>query len=61
MGIIYTTNEIIDKLIPIFDTIPIERAVLFGSYAKGNQTLKSDVDILIDSIRGIWRCCHDRI
>ena len=53
---VYTTNEIKEKLLPIFSSIPVERAVLFGSYAKGNPTLLSDVDIAIDSkgkIRGI--------
>ena len=53
---VYTTNEIKEKLIPIFRSIPIERAILFGSYAKGNPTRTSDVDILIDSrgkIKGI--------
>ena len=53
---IYTTSEIKEKLFPIFSAIPVERAVLFGSYAKGNPTQVSDIDILIDSngkIRGI--------
>ena len=53
---IYTPNEIQERLRPVFDAVPIERAVLFGSYAKGSQTQTSDVDILIDSkgqIRGI--------
>jgi predicted nucleotidyltransferase len=52
----YTTNEIKEKLLPIFKMIPVEKAILFGSYAKGNSTRTSDVDILIDSngkIRGI--------
>ena len=52
----YTTNEIKEKLMPIFDFIPVEKAILFGSYAKGNPTRLSDVDILIDSkgkIKGI--------
>ena len=34
---------------PIFVANPIDRAILFGSYAKGNPTQSSDVDILIDS------------
>ena len=34
---------------PIFKTAPIERAILFGSYAKDLQTPSSDVDIVIDS------------
>ena len=53
---VYTTNEIKERLRPIFSAVPIEKAVLFGSYAKGNPTRTSDVDILIDSkgkIRGI--------
>lgn len=52
----YTVNEITEKLLPVFNSIPIERAILFGSYAKGNPTQTSDIDILIDSkgkIRGI--------
>ena len=53
---VYTTNEIKEKLLPIFNVTPVEKAILFGSYAKGNPTQLSDVDILIDSkgkIRGI--------
>ena len=53
---IYTINEIKEKLFPIFNAIPVEKAILFGSYAKENPTRTSDVDILIDSkgkIRGI--------
>ena len=53
---LYTTNEIKEKLFPVFNAVPVEKAILFGSYAKGSPTLSSDVDILIDSngkIRGI--------
>lgn len=53
---VYTTNEIKEKLLPIFQSIPVEKAILFGSYAKGIPTESSDVDIVIDSkgkIRGI--------
>ena len=46
---IYTIDEIKEKLTPIFQAAPIEKAILFGSYAKGLQTSKSDVDIVIDS------------
>ncbi|MCL1886094.1 MAG: nucleotidyltransferase domain-containing protein [Dehalococcoidia bacterium] len=52
----YTKNELKEKLFPIFNSIPVEKAVLFGSYAKGNPLPTSDVDILIDSkgnIKGI--------
>jgi len=53
---VYTTNEIKEKLMPIFDAAPVDRAILFGSYAKKYPTKSSDVDIMIDSngkIRGI--------
>jgi len=53
---IYTTSEIKERLFPLFNAIPVEKAVLFGSYAKGKPTSSSDIDILIDSngkIRGI--------
>jgi len=56
MSGIYTINEIREKLLPVFDLTPVESAIVFGSYAKGNPTQNSDVDILIDSkgkIRGI--------
>jgi hypothetical protein len=46
---IYTPNEIKEKVFPVFKANPIERAILFGSYAKGNPTFASDVDIVIDS------------
>jgi len=56
MSKIYSLSEIQEKLLPVFRALPIERAILFGSYAKGEAHEKSDVDILIDSkgqIRGI--------
>jgi predicted nucleotidyltransferase len=36
-------------LLPVFAAAPVYKAVLFGSYAKGQATEKSDVDIVIDS------------
>jgi len=54
--VVYTKKEIQEKLEPIFKAAPIEKAILFGSYAKGLQTPSSDVDIVIDSkgeVRGI--------
>ena len=52
----YSVHEIKNKLSPVFAANPVDKAVLFGSYAKGNPTPASDVDILIDSngkIKGI--------
>jgi len=47
--VLYTPNEIKEKLEPIFKAAPIKKAILFGSYAKGEQHSNSDVDIVIDS------------
>lgn len=44
---VYTASEIKAKLLPIFSEHPIEKAILFGSYAKGNPTRSSDIDIVI--------------
>ena len=49
MNEIYTVSEIQEELEPIFRNAPIEKAVLFGSHAKGLQTSSSDIDIAIDS------------
>lgn len=36
-------------LLPSSDTekLPLKRVVLFGSYAKGRQTIASDIDLLV--------------
>ena len=38
---------IINKLQEFFPAYPIEKAWIFGSYARGEETRKSDVDILV--------------
>ena len=56
MPTIYKIEEISEKLRPIFESSPIYKAVLFGSYSKGAATANSDIDIVIDSrgeIRGL--------
>ncbi len=47
--IVYTREEIARILNPIFGDHNVKKAVLFGSYAKGNANPFSDVDILVDS------------
>jgi predicted nucleotidyltransferase len=42
-------HEIKERLLPVFKAAPVYSAVLFGSYARGEATDKSDVDIVIDS------------
>ena len=44
----YTEQELISKLIPIFQRFPVKRAALFGGYSRGEQTDKSDVDIILE-------------
>ncbi len=46
---IYTTEQIKAILSPIFQSYDVQKAILFGSYAKGTPKEKSDIDILVDS------------
>ncbi|MGL4942385.1 MAG: nucleotidyltransferase family protein [Thermoguttaceae bacterium] len=45
----YTIDEIKELLCPVFAEVPIAKAILFGSYARGDATEKSDIDLFIDS------------
>ena len=52
----YTIEEIKDLLRPLFDGVPIDKAILFGSYARNEATAASDIDLLVDSngrLRGL--------
>ncbi|MCI8396964.1 MAG: nucleotidyltransferase domain-containing protein [Clostridia bacterium] len=46
---IYTLEDIKRMLQEILDETEVEKAILFGSYAKNTPTKFSDIDILIDS------------
>jgi len=46
---IYTPQQIRLILQPVFDEHKVKKAVLFGSYAKGQARRNSDIDILVDS------------
>lgn len=51
---VYSIRELENILHPVFAGFGVRRAVLFGSYAKGQATPRSDVDILVDSgLRGL--------
>ncbi|MDE6552727.1 MAG: nucleotidyltransferase family protein [Muribaculaceae bacterium] len=39
--------KIIDRLKDFFSTEPVEKAWVFGSYARGEETSESDIDILV--------------
>ena len=49
-----STNYVADILYPVFKRYDIEKAVLFGSVAKGTAKENNDLDILVDSnLRGL--------
>jgi len=51
-----TINELAKKLMPIFDAGGVTKAIVFGSYAKGCATNKSDIDIVVETedwVRGL--------
>ena len=43
---LYTVEELKGKLTPLFREKGVIRAILFGSYAKGEATEESDIDIV---------------
>jgi uncharacterized protein len=45
----YSIEELRVMLEPVFIKNGVKRAVLFGSYCRGDATANSDVDILVDS------------
>ncbi len=54
MNKVYSISELKQILTPVFASHGVKEAVLFGSYAKGTATEKSDVDLLVDSgLRGL--------
>ena len=46
-----------EKIIPILQQYGITKAAIFGSLAKGEATTISDVDILVETCKGLK---HDR-
>lgn len=46
---IYTIEDIKNRIRDILINTDVEKAILFGSYAKNKPTKNSDIDILIDS------------
>ena len=40
-------QDVIHKLQDFFPAYPIEKAWIFGSYARGEESRKSDIDILV--------------
>jgi predicted nucleotidyltransferase len=42
-----TIDDIIEGARPVFQKFGIRKAILFGSFAKGRQTRKSDIDLIL--------------
>lgn len=56
----YTLEEIKSIIKPIAKKYGVERVYLFGSYARGDITESSDVDLRIDkgSLKGMFALCE---
>ena len=55
-GKVYSVSEIQDIVAPILKRHGVDRVYLFGSYARGEATGASDIDLCIDAaaIRGMF-------
>lgn len=55
---VYTLEEIKKRVVPVAKKYNLPAVFLFGSYASGEATEDSDVDILIDregsSVKSLW-------
>jgi len=45
------TKALVNKLQNFFPAYPVEKAWVFGSYARGEQTRKSDIDVLVRFVK----------
>lgn len=56
MNKIYAVSEISSIVAPVLETFGVERAWMFGSYARGDASENSDVDLRIEGgkIRGMF-------
>lgn len=44
-----TIDEIKSHIIPVLKSYPVYKAILFGSYARGDAKETSDVDLVVES------------
>ncbi|MCD7867833.1 MAG: nucleotidyltransferase domain-containing protein [Clostridiales bacterium] len=55
---IYTIEEISRRIVPVAEKYQLPSVYLFGSYARGTATEKSDVDLIVDisgtSVKGLF-------
>jgi predicted nucleotidyltransferase len=55
-GNIMSFKEVQEKTISVLKAYPVNKAILFGSYAKNNAAINSDIDLYIDTdgkLRGL--------
>ena len=54
---VYKIEEIAEKVRPIAERYGIAKVYLFGSYARGQATEESDIDLLVDdeNIKGLFK------
>src|SRR5689334_12234311 len=45
-------EKIKEQVLPVLKKADVTKAALFGSYVRGDNTKKSDIDILVDLPRG---------
>lgn len=45
---VYTTAEIADRIRPVAKAYGIDKVYLFGSYARGEATENSDIDLYVE-------------
>lgn len=43
----------VDAIVEVFDAAPVTRAILFGSYARGDDRSASDVDLAVEFERSL--------
>lgn len=46
-NVIYTIDEIRERIVPIAQKYGLKRVILFGSYARNDATKDSDIDLII--------------
>ena len=46
-NILKMKQSIINKMQDFFPAYPVEKAWIFGSYARGEETCKSDIDVMV--------------
>ncbi|MCL2198939.1 MAG: nucleotidyltransferase domain-containing protein [Defluviitaleaceae bacterium] len=56
---IYNHDEILTLVTPIFERHGVTQAKLFGSYARGDATPKSDIDFVVryEKTPSLWTFC----